>query len=113
MGYMVLCVWVAQSYFVQEALGPWLGTVCFRWVALASGGASPATFADNLQSSGLVNQEVWLTSRLGQSRVWFTNGLGQPRACLTDRLGEPRFGSLVPVWTLRGNTHAYFSMYFQ
>ena len=46
-----------------------------------------------LQSRGLVNQEVWFTSVLGQPRVWFTSGVGEPRVCLTGCLGEPRFGS--------------------
>mgnify|MGYP000365336044 CR=1 FL=1 len=46
-----------------------------------------------LQSRGLVNQEVWFTSVLGQPRVWFTSGGGEPRVCLTGRLDVPRFGS--------------------
>ena len=56
-------------------------------------GCSASYVCLRLQSRGLVNQEVWFTSVLGQPRVWFTSGVGEPRVCLTGCLGEPRFGS--------------------
>ena len=59
-----------------------------------------------------MNHGARLTSALGQPRVWFTSRFGEPRVCLTGCLGEARFGSPLPVWTLRGGTHVHFSMYF-
>ena len=61
------------------------------WVALISAGVLRLL---KVQSSELVNQEVWFTSRLGQSRVWFTSRFGEPRVCLSTALVNQGLGPL-------------------